>query len=39
VKGANKTVSKIKGVEQYLAFDEIEHGIGPFIDVWIFILN
>ena len=37
VGGANKTFSQIKGVaESYLALDEIEHGIGRKIPLWLF---
>jgi predicted AAA+ superfamily ATPase len=37
VGGSNKTFSQIKGVEEsYLALDEIEHGIGRKIPLWMF---
>jgi hypothetical protein len=37
VGGANKSFSQIKGVdESYLALDDIEHGIGRKIPLWVF---
>jgi len=37
VGGANKTFTQIKGVEEsYLALDDIEHGIGKKIPLWLF---